>query len=194
MTVRSEAREIATRLSGYLHGYLNGGIDDEQLVNKLRWLAHHIEGSGKALEVSGKEGEEKRVGTWIVKVFEHWRRRMNKPKNTKLTPGRRKVIRARLAEGYTTDQLMKAVDACSASEFHMGQNDRKTAYNDLTLIFRNGEKLEQFLEMGAEQDPHHTESAEIRSLRIQADAAMRSGDTVGYNRANEAIKKARGEK
>jgi hypothetical protein len=165
-------------------------MDDEQLVRKLRWLAHHIEDPDKVLTLYGAQEnvEERRLAS---RIFEYWKKRMNKPKNTKLTTGRRRVIRARLAEGYTANQLLKAIEACSASAFHMGENDRKTAYNDLTLIFRSGEKLESFLEMAGEQDPHHSESPAIRRLKEQAAEALKRGDTSAYNNANARISAAR---
>lgn len=81
----------------------------------------------------------------VVTVYEHWKAAMNLNGHTKLTEGRRRAIRARLNEGYAVEQLLQAVAGCAASEWHQGQNDRKRPYNDLTLICRNGEKVEQFI-------------------------------------------------
>jgi hypothetical protein len=49
----------------------------------------------------------------VALVFEHWQRVMNKPR-AKLGEKRRKAIAARLAEGYTVDELRSAVDGCKA--------------------------------------------------------------------------------
>lgn len=73
----------------------------------------------------------------------------------KLTKGRRTKITARLGEGYTAEQIKQAIDGCKASKYHMGRNDDGTIYDDLTLICRNGEKLENFIH-NAERKPDHT--------------------------------------
>jgi hypothetical protein len=77
-------------------------------------------------------------------VFAHWQAVMDHA-TAKLTPGRRKCIDARLRDGYTPDQLKQAVDGCKSSAYHQGGNDRQAVYDDLTLICRSGEKVEQFL-------------------------------------------------
>lgn len=76
-------------------------------------------------------------------VFEHWCEVMAHP-DAKLTDERRAKIRARLDEGYTAFQILEAVDGCRASPFNMGDNEHKRVYDDLTLICRNGSKVEQF--------------------------------------------------
>ncbi len=80
----------------------------------------------------------------VADVFAHWQAVMGHA-TAKLTPGRRKCIDARLRDGYTPDQLKQAVDGCKSSAYHQGSNDRQAVYDDLTLICRSGEKVEQFL-------------------------------------------------
>lgn len=58
---------------------------------------------------------------------------------------RRKLIRARLKDGYTADALMEAITGCSLSPFHMGENDSGTRYDGLDLIFRDAGKVDQFI-------------------------------------------------
>lgn len=82
----------------------------------------------------------------VAEVFALWLDVMGKNANTKLTANRRRAVRARLKEGYSVDQLKRAVRGCAMSPFHMGDNDSKKQYNDLTLICRNGEKVESFEE------------------------------------------------
>lgn len=77
-------------------------------------------------------------------VFDHWVMRMGKGSSTKLTKGRKSKIEARLKEGYSIDDIKQAIDGCANSGHHMGQNDTGTVYDDLTLICRNGEKVEWF--------------------------------------------------
>lgn len=76
-------------------------------------------------------------------VFDHWRHVMDHPK-ARLTQDRRTKIKARLAEGYTVEDLKRAIDGCKASKYHMGGNDNGTVHDRIGLIFRNGEKVEQF--------------------------------------------------
>jgi len=81
----------------------------------------------------------------VREVFEHWQRVMSKPRS-KLTDDRRRKISARLKD-YTVADLMKAIDGCARSPWHLGENDARREYNDLELICRSGAKVEQFMEM-----------------------------------------------
>jgi hypothetical protein len=81
----------------------------------------------------------------VTRVFKHWCLAMNKKSNTKLTDGRKKSVKARLKDGYSESDIITAIDSCSKSSYHMGKNDTGTIYDDLTLICRNGEKLEGFI-------------------------------------------------
>lgn len=180
----SRARKISIRLSSLLHGYLAGRLDDPGLARKLLALARDIEGD--ALR-KPPPAPNPGVEAQLVRIFRHWRGRMNKTEATKLTDGRRRVIAARLKEGYAEPQILAAIDGCAASEFHMGENESRTAYNDLTHILRNGEKLEQFLEQREEQDHTHHEDPEIHRLQQEADQALKDGDTDAYNTANARI-------
>lgn len=83
-------------------------------------------------------------------VFLYWLDQTGKdPARTRFTPGRKRKVRARLAEGYGVDRICRAIDGCASSDFHMarGEYAGRTRYNDLTLICRNGEKLEWFEDM-----------------------------------------------
>jgi hypothetical protein len=79
-------------------------------------------------------------------IFDYWVMVMKKNASCKLTPERKKFIDARLKQGYELDYILKAIDGCSKSSYHMGQNDKGTKYNNLSLICRDGDKLEQFAE------------------------------------------------
>lgn len=82
----------------------------------------------------------------VTKIFEFWKLRMGKVK-AKLSVERVKCIRARLADGYTISDICTAIENCSMSDFHMGKNNSSRCYNDITLICRNGSKLESFRDM-----------------------------------------------
>jgi hypothetical protein len=105
-------------------------------------------------EPSRKEPKKKETtlsspngSTAVQEVFSYWQESLEHPQ-ARLTPERERVIRARLREGYTVEVIKKAIDGCRASPFHRGQNERGQAYDDLTLICRNGSKLESFVSVG----------------------------------------------
>lgn len=80
----------------------------------------------------------------VTSVFDHWRAVMNHP-GAKLDDKRKKLIRARLNDGYSEKQLLSAIDGCKASPFHMGKNANNTVYDGLDLILRDGSKVDGFL-------------------------------------------------
>lgn len=84
--------------------------------------------------------------TDVRAVFEHWKKKMQKHGQVRLTDERRKKIQARLKDGYSVDEIKRAVDGCSQSEFHMARGKYRGCrrYDDLTLILRNGSRLENF--------------------------------------------------
>jgi uncharacterized phage protein (TIGR02220 family) len=79
-------------------------------------------------------------------VFEYWQEKFQHPQ-AKLTPERERVIRARLKDGYTVEEIKRAIDGCHSSPFHMGQNESNKIHDGLDLICRNGSKLESFMSL-----------------------------------------------
>jgi hypothetical protein len=76
-------------------------------------------------------------------IFDHWRLTMNSPRS-KMDENRRALI-VKAMGLYAVEDLMRAIDGCAGSPFHMGVNDRKEKYNGLHLIFRNAEKIDGFI-------------------------------------------------
>lgn len=87
----------------------------------------------------------------INKVFKFWQLTMKKPR-AKLDNSRRSKISARLRDGYTVEQLRDAIAGCALSEWHMGNNPNSRAYNDITLICRDAEKVEGFMQVKSESN------------------------------------------
>lgn len=81
-----------------------------------------------------------------LEVFEHWQRTLS-PKS-KPDKKRMGLIKARLKDGRTVEELKLAVDGCAASPWHMGENDRRTKYIDAELIFRDAAHVERFMALG----------------------------------------------
>lgn len=80
-------------------------------------------------------------------LFEHWKAVMGHAR-ARMDLARKKVIQARIGDGYTIDDLMMAIDGCAASAFHMGENDRGQRYDSLTLIFRDADHVDKFIRAG----------------------------------------------
>jgi DNA-binding transcriptional MerR regulator len=72
---------------------------------------------------------------------------MEKKNSTHLTPERKNKIRLRLQDGYTVDDIKKAIKGCKGSPSNMGDNENGRLHNDIELICRTGTKLEGFIEM-----------------------------------------------
>jgi hypothetical protein len=60
-------------------------------------------------------------------------------------------VKARLAEGYTVQQLMEAIDGCHQSPFHCGENEGGKLYQGLELILRDASHVDQFMEIPSGQ-------------------------------------------
>lgn len=87
--------------------------------------------------------EEEKNNSNVASVFGFWQSVLNHPQ-ARLTIERRRAIQGRLKEGYSVDDLKRAVSGCKASRYHMGENDHGKVYDDIELICRNGSKVEQF--------------------------------------------------
>lgn len=72
----------------------------------------------------------------VDEVFSYWLKALNMGPNTQKNAKRVSMIRARLREGFTKDQLKQAIKGLSESEFHL-END----YKDLRYALRNDEQV-----------------------------------------------------
>lgn len=83
----------------------------------------------------------------LLQVFEHWKTIMGHDR-ARMDVSRAKVIRARMKDGYTVEDLCLAIDGCAASAFHMGENDRGQVYDSITLILRDADHVDKFIRAG----------------------------------------------
>jgi hypothetical protein len=97
-------------------------------------------------------------------IFDYWKRTCDHPR-ARMDDKRRDIITKMLALGYTEDDLKLAVYGCRHSPFHQAQdvNNTTTVYDSIGLIFRNAEKVDQFMAVG-----------ETRIKRIRAQQAQRA--------------------
>lgn len=83
----------------------------------------------------------------VVEVFSHWKTIMGH-KRAQMDLKRAQVIKDRLRDGYTVEDLCLAVEGCASSAFHMGENDRRMVYDSITLILRDADHTDKFIAMG----------------------------------------------
>jgi len=82
----------------------------------------------------------------VVELFEYWKETFNKRNSTLLDEARRKKLHVAL-RNYSMEVCKKAIKGCSLSAWHTGQNPNNKKYTELSLIFRNAEKVEYFVEI-----------------------------------------------
>lgn len=87
------------------------------------------------------------TSTVEMEILECWKEHHEIPK-AQLTPGRQREIRARLKDGYGVEQIKLAIIGCRASKHHMGDNDRKTIYNELSKHILHKDKIDAHIVRG----------------------------------------------
>jgi hypothetical protein len=112
-----------------------------------------------------KPAEESEV---IEGIFAYWASSMHKPR-VMLDERRRNLIRKRLSEGWTPEQLMTAIAGCAADEWSQGANERGKPFNELGLILRDAEHIERFIELAG--NPKRPRSKAERRTAQNVDAA-----------------------
>lgn len=106
----------------------------------------------------------------IIELFDIWKVTMNKPR-AKLDNKRRELIKNKLKD-FTFEDLREAIIGCSNSTFHMGNNDRNTAYNDLSLILRDNAKIETFIDFY-----HNPPKSKDKTIQEKVKIAMKNCNT-----------------
>jgi hypothetical protein len=81
----------------------------------------------------------------VLEVFEYWKQTMGK-KRAQLDIKRERDLRWAIA-AYSVEGCKDAINGCALSDFHMGKNKQKTAYNDISVIFRDAAHVEKFLDL-----------------------------------------------
>lgn len=118
------------------------------------------------------------VPTSMDQVFDAWRIASHRTSTRViLTDKRKRLIRARLKEGYEIDDLIDAVRGIMRSPFHCGKNDTGAVYTDLTHALKDGEHVERFrdLERGAVRATERP-TAESPSEQVARISRMINGD------------------
>lgn len=154
------------------------GFTEHQRINRPTVSALPVKPHGALTEDArgevereqGKEGEGNRevvvspsaqplarepngVATGAVEtVFDAWKLSTHRNGSTNLSPKRRRLI-AQALRDYSLADVLDAVRGWSKSPFHAGQNEQHKVYNDLELVLRDAQHVEQFrdLERGLRQ-------------------------------------------
>lgn len=87
----------------------------------------------------------------VEHVFEHWRVEFGHPRS-QLDPKRRRVIQAAL-KTYDEATLRAAISGYRNSPHHMGQNERRTVYDDIELFLRDATHIENGLKFARGPPP-----------------------------------------
>ena len=92
------------------------------------------------------EPHQKEVGE-VEQVFGAWVRSTGKdPDRTRLDGKRRRLITTAL-QAYPVDDLVVGVQGWEKSAFHRGENERGKVSNDLGLILRDAQHIEEFRDL-----------------------------------------------
>jgi hypothetical protein len=106
----------------------------------------------------------------MMLVFRHWKERMSKNGQAKFTPERKAKVRARL-KSYPVADLLRAIDGCAASNFHMKRgryaNRDGPRYNELERILASDTKLEEFRDRAPDYGHERPEDWREKALEEQ---------------------------
>jgi len=81
----------------------------------------------------------------IQTVFQFWVDRLEKTRSV-LDEKRRQCIGAAIHD-YGLERVQNAIEGCTYSDFHMGRNKANKRYDDITLILRDADHTERFLDL-----------------------------------------------
>lgn len=137
----------------------NGKHVGENLENML---AENGNDNNTNINNTKNNTKNKNVNDDILEIFEYWKLKLNH-KKAKYSHDKKRVILARLREGFTIEECKKAIDGCASSPFHTGHNNDKRKYDSIGLIFRNASKLEWFMDLESKPKNH------IKSIKQQAE-------------------------
>lgn len=104
--------------------------------------------SEKSDSVDGFDPEPKSDPVRLV--FSHWQAEHHHP-NSKLDDKRRKRIKARLAEGFTADDLCRAISGAKGDSWLMGKNPSKKLYDGIDTLLRDAAQVERLRDLAGDE-------------------------------------------
>ncbi len=111
----------------------------------------------------------------VERVFSTWQNQRHP--TAKLTPERRRVIKARLKH-YSEDDLTDAIVGVALDPFSMGQNDKGKVWDDLGLILRDAAHVEKFVALARGETPTLPTNEVDRRVLALLNSAAAKDDSV----------------
>ncbi|HEM8613985.1 TPA: replication protein [Citrobacter amalonaticus] len=102
----------------------------------------------KSDSVDGFESEQKVDPVRLV--FSHWQDEHHHS-TAKLDDKRRKRIKARLAEGFTADDLCRAITGAKGDSWLMGKNPSKKRYDGIDTLLRDAAQVERLRDLSGDE-------------------------------------------
>lgn len=138
------------------HSMINQRKEDESLPNDRPSLDelsptewNGVEGNGKEInicevETSPVDDFKSNSSASTQELFNYWQAAMNHP-CARLDLKRQRAIEKAMKLGYSIEELKRAIDGCSKTPYNMGKNDTNQIYDDISLIFRDADHIERFM-------------------------------------------------
>lgn len=151
-------RAVVDGETGEIHAHACPRCEDVQLQDlelaerRLRKLERQIRAMERDQEAARKADPQRAV---ILGLIEAWKRHTGHPKANVNAADRFDVVKARLAEGYTPDQIELAIEGIGAYRY-VGPEGRMRAgkatqrHDRLGIAIGGGEPLERFCNLGYE--------------------------------------------
>lgn len=163
-------RPAKTKASKVTQKEPSGLIKETQLEPKDNPNYELLTNNQELITINQSNSEQSnKSDTRPLEIFEYWCDVMNK-KRSAFSPKRKKVIEARLKDGYPVDEIKTAIINCSNTPHNMGKNENNKEYNDIELICRSSEKLEQFRDNAGVTDEAHQQSNQTYADTIHEQA------------------------
>ncbi|KMV90417.1 phage replication protein O domain [Klebsiella oxytoca 10-5249] len=86
----------------------------------------------------------------VRQVFSHWQTEHHHL-SAKLDGKRRKRIKARLAEGFTADELCRAISGAKGDSWLMGKNPSKKRYDGIDTLLRDAAQVERLRDLAGDE-------------------------------------------
>ncbi|MCX7119893.1 MAG: hypothetical protein NTZ86_08565 [Legionellales bacterium] len=97
----------------------------------------------REVETSPVDVSESNLLASTQELFNYWQITMNHPRAKFDANRKRKVAQA--LKLYSFEDLKKAIDGCSLTPYNMGKNEGGHVYDDISLIFRDADHIERFM-------------------------------------------------
>ena len=95
---------------------------------------------------SGARPAAAKTNEAVKAVFECWRSEHGK-RRSKFDRKRAGLIKARLAEGFSAEQLCQAIRGAKREPFLMGREGARRTYNGLETLLRDAAQVERLIEL-----------------------------------------------